>query len=93
MHHGSYATYKEARADRQAAMGDELQRWQDEERRLYRFMKTLKERAGYSHVFASKADAAETRWKRFVEVGAPPPPVADQRVGMPNRDARTSCAL
>ncbi len=82
VHHGSYATYEEARADRQAVMGDELQRWQDEERRLYRFMKTLKERARYSDVFAPKADAAETRWKRFVEAGAPPPPVADQRVGM-----------
>ena len=55
-------------------------RWKDEERRLYRYFKLLKERARYSPDFAKKADAAETRWHRFVEAGPPPPPVTDQHI-------------
>ena len=38
VHGGSYATFPEARARRQQQLGDDLQRWKDEERRLYRFM-------------------------------------------------------
>jgi len=39
----------------------------DEERRLFRLMKTFKERAKYSADWAKKADAAETRWRRWRE--------------------------
>ena len=35
----------EARAKRQEQLGDDLQRWKDEERRLYRHMKIMKQRA------------------------------------------------
>jgi len=82
IHHGTYATYDEAFQKRQAAMGDELQRWQDEERRLRDLVRILKERARYSDVFAPKAKAAETRWRRFVDAGPPPPPSAKQSVGV-----------
>lgn len=80
VHHGTYATYGDARAARQEKLGDELARWQAEERRLYRYFKLLKERARYSDTFAKKADAAESRWRRFVSAGPPPAPVADQQV-------------
>ena len=78
VHGGSYATYTEAREQRQRLLGDALKRWQEEERRLFRFFKTLKERARYSPDFAPRADAAESRWKRFVDAGPPPAPVSDQ---------------
>ena len=40
-------------------------------------MKTFKERARYSSDWAKKADAAETRWRRFRDEGPPPAPVTD----------------
>jgi ATPase subunit of ABC transporter with duplicated ATPase domains len=82
VHHGAFDTYDAAFERRQASLGDELQRWHDEERRLRDLVRTLKERARYSDVFAPKAKAAETRWRRFAESGPPPPPSAEQRVGL-----------
>jgi ATPase subunit of ABC transporter with duplicated ATPase domains len=77
LHGASYGSYPEARAARQRRLGDAVKRWRDEERRLYRLMKTFKERARYSSDWAKKADAAETRWRRFSEGGPPPAPVVD----------------
>jgi ATPase subunit of ABC transporter with duplicated ATPase domains len=80
LHGGSYATYPQARAERQQRLGDAVKRWRDEERRLYRLMKTFKERARYSSDWAKKADAAETRWRRFSDSGPPPAPVVDTSI-------------
>jgi ATPase subunit of ABC transporter with duplicated ATPase domains len=80
VHGGSYATYDDARAARQARLGDELERWKAEERRLYRHMKTMKQRASLNDGNAPAANAAETRWRRFVDAGPPPPPVANGTV-------------
>ena len=80
VHGGSYATYPEARQQRQERLGDALARWHDEERRLFRHMKIMKQRAALNFKNASKADAAETRWEKFVAVGPPPPPVPDERI-------------
>lgn len=82
IHHGTYATYDEAFEKRQASLGDELQRWNDEERRLRDLVRILKERARYSDAFAPKAKAAESRWRRFADAGPPPPPTAEQTVAV-----------
>ncbi|MCW3065574.1 MAG: transporter related protein, partial [Solirubrobacterales bacterium] len=87
VHGASYATYPEAREDRQRRLGDAVQRWKDEERRLFRLMKTFKERARYSSDWAKKADAAETRWRRFADAGPPPAPVVDQHIRVRLRGA------
>jgi ATPase subunit of ABC transporter with duplicated ATPase domains len=87
VHGGSYATYPEAREHRQQLLGDAVQRWKDEERRLYRYFKLLKERAKYSSDWAKKANAAETRWQRFVDAGPPPAPVTDQQIRVRLRGA------
>lgn len=87
VHHGTYATYEDARQARQDKLGDERERWHEEERRLYRYFKLLKERARYSDTFAKKADAAESRWERFSRGGPPPAPVADQQVAVRLRGA------
>jgi ATPase subunit of ABC transporter with duplicated ATPase domains len=82
LHGGSYATYPAAREARQRRLGDAVKRWRDEERRLYRLMKTFKERARYSSDWAKKADAAETRWRRFSDGGPPPSPVLDTAIAV-----------
>jgi len=86
-HGGSYATFPEARAKRQELMGDELKRWNDEERRLFHHMKIMKQRAAQNFKNATKANAAETRWEKFVALGPPPPPVADQQIHVRLRGA------
>ncbi|HVL96902.1 MAG TPA: ABC-F family ATP-binding cassette domain-containing protein [Solirubrobacteraceae bacterium] len=80
VHGGSYATYPEARAHRQKLLGDRLQRWKDEERRLRDLVRIFKERARYSPDLAKRADALETRWRRFVDEGPPPAPVVDRQI-------------
>jgi ATPase subunit of ABC transporter with duplicated ATPase domains len=80
LHGGSYTTYPAAREDRQRRLGDAVKRWHDEERRLRELVRLFKERAKYSPVWAKKADAAESRWKRFAEPGPPPSPVPDQPI-------------
>src|SRR3954471_19643314 len=79
-HGGSYATYPQAREERQKRLGDAVKRWHDEERRLRELVRTFKERAKYYSSWAKKADAAETRWRRFAEPGPPPAPVVDQEI-------------
>jgi ATPase subunit of ABC transporter with duplicated ATPase domains len=82
VHHGDFSSYDDAFERRQASLGDELQRWNDEERRLRDLVRILKERARYSPVFAPKAKAAESRWRRFLGTGPPPPPSTQQTVGL-----------
>jgi ATPase subunit of ABC transporter with duplicated ATPase domains len=80
VHGGSYATYPEARAHRQRLMGDRLARWREEEKRLRERVRIFKERARYADGWAKRADAAETRWRRWVDDGPPPDPVSDQQI-------------
>ncbi len=82
VHGKSYASYPEAREARQKQLGDAVQRWKDEERRLYKFYKDMKFKASYNADMASRANAAETRWEKFVAAGPPPPPAPDQNVRM-----------
>jgi ATPase subunit of ABC transporter with duplicated ATPase domains len=82
VHGESYATYAQAREDRQRRLGDAVKRWHEEERRLFRLVKTFKERARYAPDWAKRADAMETRWNRFRAPGPPPSPVADQAIAV-----------
>ncbi len=87
VHGGSYATFPEARQKRQDLLGDALKRWNDEERRLFHHMKIMKQRAAQNFKNATKANAAETRWEKFVAIGPPPPPVPDQQIYVALRGA------
>ena len=80
VHGGSYATFPDAHRRRQEQLGDAVARWRDEERRLYRHMRVMKQRAAMNDSNASRANAAETRWKKFVDAGPPPPPVRDEAI-------------
>jgi ATPase subunit of ABC transporter with duplicated ATPase domains len=80
MHGGSYRSYPQARAQRQQRLGDQLEQWKREERRLFQYFKTMKQRAKVSDALAKRAAAAESRWQRFVDAGPPPAPVRDQQI-------------
>ncbi|MFZ0387981.1 MAG: ATP-binding cassette domain-containing protein [Solirubrobacteraceae bacterium] len=80
VHGESYATYARAREDRQRRLGDAVKRWHEEERRLCHLTRTFKERARYHDAWAKRADAMETRWKRFRDAGPPPAPVTEQAI-------------
>jgi len=89
VHPGSYEQYDEARRARHADLAAELTRWQDEERRLFRNYKTMKQRAAVNDGNAARANAAESRWRRFVDAGPPPPPPPEREVRIRLRGART----
>ena len=80
VHGGSYATYDEARHQRQERLAADVSRWEEEERRLFQFYKTMKQRAASNHRNAARADAAETRWKKYVDAGPPPPPAPRHQI-------------
>jgi ATPase subunit of ABC transporter with duplicated ATPase domains len=87
VHGSSYATFPEARAKRQELLGDGVKRWNDEERRLFQHMKIMKQRAAQNFKNATKANAAETRWEKFVAAGPPPPPAPNQQIYVKLRGA------
>lgn len=89
IHPASFATFDAARIARNADLEGALTRWKAEERRLFQYYKTMKQRASISDGNAARADAAESRWERFVDAGPPPPPPTEQRVHMNLTGARS----
>jgi ATPase subunit of ABC transporter with duplicated ATPase domains len=81
-HPGSFRTYADARQARNERLGDAERRWHDEERRLFRHYKEMKQRASVNDGNAKQANAAESRWKRFVAVGPPEAPPVTKAVRM-----------
>lgn len=80
VHGASYRTYDDARTERQERLAADVARWEAEERRLFANYKTMKARAAGSHALAPRADAAETRWKKYVAAGPPPPPAKRHQI-------------
>jgi ATPase subunit of ABC transporter with duplicated ATPase domains len=73
-HGAGYGSFPAARTERTARLAKDLDAWKAEERRLFRYYKLLKQRAGASEAMASRADAAQSRWERFKAAGPPPLP-------------------
>ncbi|GMQ94426.1 MAG: ATP-binding cassette domain-containing protein [Acidimicrobiia bacterium] len=73
-HGGTYASFPAERRKRIELLAKDLDAWKAEERRLYRYYKLLKQRAGVSEAMAGRADAAQSRWERFKDEGPPPLP-------------------
>ena len=87
VHPGPWATYDEGRRQRNAALGDAVRRWKEEERRLFQAFKQMKQWASLNDGNARKAEVAEHRWQRWVDVGPPPPPPPERGVRMRLRGA------
>jgi ATPase subunit of ABC transporter with duplicated ATPase domains len=80
VHGESYASYPDARAHRQRLLGDRLERWNQEASRLKELVRVFKERARYDSGWAKRANAMETRWRRWVDEGPPPAPIVDRQI-------------
>ncbi len=88
-HGASFATWAEARRDRNSRIDELHRRWDEERARLVAHVKEMKRRASFSDTFAPKAKAAESRLRQFDEKGRPPAPVAEQQVDMRLTGGRT----
>jgi len=88
-HGGTYATFPKERRKRIAKLAKDVDAWKAEERRLYRYFKLLKQRAGASEALANRADAAQSRWERFVAAGPPQLPPPEREITTKFRGSRT----
>ncbi|MGC5585298.1 ABC-F family ATP-binding cassette domain-containing protein [Ornithinimicrobium sp. W1679] len=89
-HPGSFATWHQARADRNARLEEMLRRWEEEHAKLRRLMLMYKQKAGYNDLMAGRYQAARTRLRRFEEAGPPEKVAREQHVTMRLTGGRTA---
>jgi ATPase subunit of ABC transporter with duplicated ATPase domains len=80
VHGGNYSTFRQERRKRNERLAKDVDAWKAEERRLYRYFKLMKNRAGASEALAARADAAESRWERYRDAGPPPLPPPEKEI-------------
>ncbi|MFC5754311.1 ABC-F family ATP-binding cassette domain-containing protein [Actinomadura rugatobispora] len=89
VHGGRFATYAQARRDRNERLEELRRRWDEEHAKLKRLVTTLKQKAAFNDDMASRYRAAQTRLRRFEEAGPPEVPPRDQSLKMRLRGGRT----
>jgi len=90
VHPGRFATYRQARADRNAKLEELRRRWDEEHAKLKALVVMYRQKAAYNADMAARLQAAETRLRRFVEAGPPELVPAEQHVAMRLRGGRTA---
>jgi ATPase subunit of ABC transporter with duplicated ATPase domains len=89
VHGGGFATYAEARRERNERLDELRRRWDEEHEKLRQLMLMYKQKASYNSDMASRYQAAVTRLRRFEEEGPPELAPKEQNVRMRLRGART----
>ncbi len=89
VHGDRFVTYSEARAARLDRLEELNRRWLEERDRLRAMVRRLGEQARISPDMASRYRAAQTRLRKFEEMGPPETPPSDQKVQMRLRGGRT----
>jgi ATPase subunit of ABC transporter with duplicated ATPase domains len=89
IHGGGFATYHQARADRNSRLEELRRRWDEDHARLKVLVQTLKVKATYNDGMASRYHAAQTRLRKFEEAGPPELTPQEQQVTMRLRGGRT----
>jgi ATPase subunit of ABC transporter with duplicated ATPase domains len=88
--HGSgFATYAEARHERNERLDELRRRWDEEHEKLRQLMLMYKQKASYNDGMASRYQAAVTRLRKFEEAGPPQLAPKEQNVKMRLRGGRT----
>ena len=90
VHAGRFGTYHQARADRNAKLEELRKRWDEEQAKLKALVILYRQKAGYNSDMATRLQAAETRLRRFEEVGPPELVPFEQNVRMRLRGGRTA---
>ncbi|MEO6941461.1 MAG: ATP-binding cassette domain-containing protein, partial [Terrimesophilobacter sp.] len=88
-HGGGFGTYHEARRTRMDRLDELRRRWDEQHAKLRQLVLAMKVKAAASDEFASRYHAAQTRLRKFEEVGPPLERPADQDLAMRLRGDRT----
>lgn len=90
VHPGSFATYHQAREDRNAKLAELRRRWDEQRAALRDLVLMYRQKAAYNSDMASRLQAAETRLRRFDEAGPPEAVPLRQNVRMRLTGGRTA---
>ncbi|GAA4579968.1 ATP-binding cassette domain-containing protein [Planotetraspora phitsanulokensis] len=90
IHGGGFATYAEARKERNERLDELRRRWDEEHAKLKRLVVMLRQKATYNDGMAAPYHAAQTRLRRFEEAGPPELAPKDQLISMRLRGGRTA---
>ena len=89
VHGGGFASYPQARRDRNERLDELRRRWDEEHEKLKQLVRTLRQKASYNDAMASRYQAAVTRLRRFEDEGPPELAPREQNVRMRLRGGRT----
>jgi ATPase subunit of ABC transporter with duplicated ATPase domains len=89
VHGGGFASYAQARRERNARLDELRRRWDEEHEKLRQLMLMYKQKASYNDAMASRYQAAVTRLRKFEEAGPPELAPREQNVRMRLRGGRT----
>lgn len=89
IHGGGFASYAQARRDRNERLEELRRRWDEEHAKLKTLVVELRQKAAYNDGMASRYQAALTRLHKFEEAGPPEVPPRDQDIKMRLRGGRT----
>ncbi|TVY01765.1 ABC-F family ATP-binding cassette domain-containing protein [Mycolicibacterium porcinum] len=89
IHGGGFASYAQARRDRNERLEELRRRWDEEHAKLKTPVVELRQKAAYNDGMASRYQAAVTRLRKFEEAGPPEVPPRDQDIKMRLRGGRT----
>ena len=90
MHPGRFATYEQARIDRNDRLDEQRRRWDEELVKLKELVVTMRVKAKFNDGMASRLQAAETRLRKFEEAGPPEAVPLRQNVRMRLTGGRTA---
>ena len=90
VHPGRFATYAQARADRNSRLEELRRRWDEEHAKLKALVVMYRQKASYNSDMAPKLQAAETRLRRFEQAGPPEVLPFEQSVRMRLAGGRTA---
>ncbi|UIJ36185.1 ABC-F family ATP-binding cassette domain-containing protein [Allobranchiibius sp. GilTou73] len=90
MHPGRFASYAQARTDRNDRLEELRKRWDEEQAKLKALVLMYKQKAAYNSDMAARYQAAQTRLRRFEEAGPPEVTPNEQKVTMRLTGGRTA---
>ena len=88
-HGGGFASYHEARDDRMSRLDELKRRWDEQHLKLKQLVAALKVKATANDGFASRYRAAQTRLRKFEEIGPPQARPLDQDLAIRLVGSRT----